>query len=162
VKIPARAPPMKHAQRTQVPRRPQVSIRGLACEVGALGVQPGRSTESLDGARTVGFSHARGSMQSGDAPSSADIRSTCLADSSDSRRNDACRPLARIAVEADVGNRFDQPVTRHAKRRCADCDLPCDVLDWHHLQHGEVLGPRQTRRQRPIKAGLAGVRAPRS
>src|SRR5665811_2302908 len=39
-------------------------------EVGALGVQPGRSTASLDGARTVDYSHARDSMQVGDVPSS--------------------------------------------------------------------------------------------
>jgi hypothetical protein len=36
-------------------------LGGLACEVGALGVQPGRSTESLSGARAVDYSHARGS-----------------------------------------------------------------------------------------------------
>ena len=70
MKIPARAPLMKQAQRTQVSPGPQLPLRGLAYEVGALGAQPGRSTESLDGARTVDYSHARGSMQSGDAPSS--------------------------------------------------------------------------------------------
>jgi hypothetical protein len=46
-------------------------LRGLACEVCALGVQPGRSTESLAGARTVDYSQTRVSMQSGDAPSSS-------------------------------------------------------------------------------------------
>ena len=71
MKIPAPAPFMKHAQRTQVSSGPQASLRGLACEVGALGVQPERSTESLVSATTVDYSHVRDSMQSGDAPSSA-------------------------------------------------------------------------------------------
>jgi hypothetical protein len=71
VKIPARAPLMKQAQRTQVSPGPQVPLRGLAYEVGALGAQPGRPTESLDGTRTVDYSRARVSMQAGDAPSSA-------------------------------------------------------------------------------------------
>ena len=71
MKIPARAPLMKQAQRTQVSPGPQVPLRGLAYEVGALGAQPGRPTESLDGTRTVDYSRARVSMQAGDAPSSA-------------------------------------------------------------------------------------------
>ena len=57
MKMPARAL-MEQAQRTQVSPGPQVPLRGLAYEVGALGAQPGRSTESLDGARTVDYSHA--------------------------------------------------------------------------------------------------------
>jgi len=57
--------------RTPYEARPGDLCLGLAREVGALGVQPGRSTESLAGARTVDYSHARGSVQSGDAPSSA-------------------------------------------------------------------------------------------
>jgi hypothetical protein len=57
---------MTHAQGTWVP--PAGIVRGLAYQVGALGVQPGRSTGSLAGARTADYSHARGSMQSGDAP----------------------------------------------------------------------------------------------
>jgi len=48
--------------------RPQVSLLGLSCEAGALGVQSGRSTGSLAGAATVDYSPARGSMQPGDAP----------------------------------------------------------------------------------------------
>ena len=55
VKMPARAL-MEQAQRTQVSPGPQVPLRGLAYEVGALGAQPGRSTESLDGATTVDYS----------------------------------------------------------------------------------------------------------
>jgi hypothetical protein len=51
--------------------RPGDLCPGLGREVGALGVQPGRSTESLAGARTVDYAHSRGSVQSGDAPSSA-------------------------------------------------------------------------------------------
>jgi hypothetical protein len=47
VKIPARAPLTKQAQRTRVSPCPQVPRRGLAYEVGALGTQPGRSTASL-------------------------------------------------------------------------------------------------------------------
>jgi len=44
------APLMKQAQRTQVVLPgPQLPLRVLAYDVGALGVQPGRSTESLDG-----------------------------------------------------------------------------------------------------------------
>jgi hypothetical protein len=39
VEIPARGPLMKHAQGTWV--SPAGILRGLACEVGALGVQPG-------------------------------------------------------------------------------------------------------------------------
>jgi len=74
VEIPAPAPLTKQAQRTQVSPGPQVPLRGLAYEVGALGAQPGRSTDSLDGARTVDYSHARGSMQSVDAPSSMSER----------------------------------------------------------------------------------------
>jgi hypothetical protein len=70
VKIPARAPLTKQAQRTRVSPGPQVPLRGLAHEVGALGTQPGRSTASLADARTVDYSHARDSMQSVDAPSS--------------------------------------------------------------------------------------------
>jgi hypothetical protein len=70
VEIPARGRRiLKHAQGHG--SRPQVPLRGLACEVGALGVQPGRSTGSLAGARTVDCSNARSSMQSGDAPSSS-------------------------------------------------------------------------------------------
>ena len=50
MKIPAPAPLMKQAQRTQVVSPgPQVPLRVLAYDVGALGVQSGRSTESLDG-----------------------------------------------------------------------------------------------------------------
>jgi len=45
VKIPAPAPLTKQAQRTRVSPGPQVLLRGLAYEVGALGVPPGRSTE---------------------------------------------------------------------------------------------------------------------
>ena len=71
MKIPARAPLTKQAQRTQVSPGPQIPQRGLAREVGALGAQPGRSTESLDGTRTVDYSRSRDSMQSGDAPSSS-------------------------------------------------------------------------------------------
>jgi hypothetical protein len=41
VKIPAPAPLMKHTQRTHVSPRPQVSLRVLVCEVGALGVHRG-------------------------------------------------------------------------------------------------------------------------
>jgi hypothetical protein len=74
VKIPARAPLTKQAQRTRVSPGPQVPLRGLAYEVGALGTQPGRSTASLADARTVGYSHARDSMQSVDAPSSMSER----------------------------------------------------------------------------------------
>jgi hypothetical protein len=74
VMIPARAPLTKQAQRTRVSPGPQVPLRGLAHEVGALGTQPGRSTESLAGARTVDYSPARDSMQSGDAPSSMSER----------------------------------------------------------------------------------------
>jgi hypothetical protein len=70
VKISARAL-AKQVQRTQVSPGPQVPLRGLAYEVGALGVQPGRSTESLADARATDYSQARGAMQSGDAPSSA-------------------------------------------------------------------------------------------
>ena len=70
MKIPAPAPLMKHPQRTQVSSGTQISLRRLACEVGALGVQPGTSTESLVSARTVDYSRGRGSMQSGAAPSS--------------------------------------------------------------------------------------------
>jgi hypothetical protein len=44
VKIPARAPLTKQAQRTRVsPGGPQVLLHGLAYEVGALGTQPGGS-----------------------------------------------------------------------------------------------------------------------
>jgi len=57
--------------RTPYEARPGDLCLGLAREVGALGVQPGRSTESLAGARTVDYSHARGSVQSGDALSMA-------------------------------------------------------------------------------------------
>jgi hypothetical protein len=71
VKIPAPAPLTKQAQRTQVSPGPQLPLRGLAYEVGAHGMQPGRSTESLMSATTVDYSHVRDSMQSGDAPSSA-------------------------------------------------------------------------------------------
>jgi len=60
---------MKHAQGTWV--SPAGIPTRLACEVGALGVQPRRSNGSLAGARTVDCSPARGSMRSGDAPSSA-------------------------------------------------------------------------------------------
>ena len=74
VKIPARAPLTKQAQRTRVSPGPQVPLRGLAHEVGALGTQPGRSTESLADARTVDYSPARDSMQSVDAPSSMSER----------------------------------------------------------------------------------------
>jgi hypothetical protein len=45
VKIPAHAPLTKQAQRTQVSPGSQLPLRGLACEVGALGVQPRRSAE---------------------------------------------------------------------------------------------------------------------
>jgi len=69
VKIPA--PLTKQAQRTRVSPGPQVLLRGLAYEVGALGVPPGRSTESLVSATMVDYSHVRDSMQSGYAPSSA-------------------------------------------------------------------------------------------
>ena len=75
MKIPALAPLTKQAHRTQVAPGPQVyppaPASELAYEVGALGAHPGRSTESLDAARTVDYSHKRGPMQSGDAPSSA-------------------------------------------------------------------------------------------
>ena len=74
MKIPAAAPLTKQAQRTQVSPGPQIPQRGLAREVGALGAQPRRSTESLAGARTVDYSPARDSMQSGDAPSSMSER----------------------------------------------------------------------------------------
>jgi hypothetical protein len=36
---------------------PPGSLGGLACEVGALGVQPGRFTESLAGATTADYAH---------------------------------------------------------------------------------------------------------
>jgi len=51
VKIPAPgAPLMKQTQRTQVVSPgPQVPLRVLAYDLGALGVQSGRSTASLDG-----------------------------------------------------------------------------------------------------------------
>ena len=74
MKIPARAPLTKQAQRTRVSPGPQVPLRGLAHEVGALGTQPGRSTASLADARTVDYSRARDSMQSVDAPSSMSER----------------------------------------------------------------------------------------
>jgi hypothetical protein len=74
VKIPARAPLTKQAQRTRVSPGPQVPQRGLAHEVGALGTQPGRATASLADARTVDYSPARDSMQSVDAPSSMSER----------------------------------------------------------------------------------------
>jgi hypothetical protein len=74
VKIPARAPLAKQAQRTRVSPVPQVPLRGLAYEVGALSTQPGRSTASLADARTVHYSEARDSMQSADAPSSMSER----------------------------------------------------------------------------------------
>jgi hypothetical protein len=74
VKIPARAPLTKQKQRTRVSPGPQVPLRGLAHEVGALGTQPGSSTASLADARTVGYSHTRDSMQSVDAPPSMSER----------------------------------------------------------------------------------------
>src|ERR1035437_8131015 len=74
VKIPARAPLTKQAQATRVSPGPQVPLRGLAYEVGALGTQPGRANAALAEARTVDYSRARGSMQSVDAPSSMSER----------------------------------------------------------------------------------------
>jgi hypothetical protein len=59
VKIPARAPLTKQAQRTQVSPGPQLPLRELAYELGAIGVQPARSTESLMSATTVNYSHMR-------------------------------------------------------------------------------------------------------
>lgn len=74
MKIPARAPLTKQAQRTRVSPGPQVPLRGLTYEVGALGTQPGRFTASRVDARTVDYSRARDSMQSLDAPSSMSER----------------------------------------------------------------------------------------
>ena len=66
MKIPAPGTPLtKQAQETQVS---QLRLRGLAYGVGALGVQPGRSTESLVSATTVDYSHVRDPMQSADPP----------------------------------------------------------------------------------------------
>jgi hypothetical protein len=74
VEIPARTPYEARRALDRGPRsRParRYHYAGFGCEVGALGVQPGRSTASLDGARTVDYSEARDSMQAGDVPSSA-------------------------------------------------------------------------------------------
>ena len=56
VKIPAPAL-TKQAHRTPVSPGPQLPLRGLAYGFGALGAQPGRSTEPLLSATTVDYSH---------------------------------------------------------------------------------------------------------
>jgi hypothetical protein len=89
VKIPARAPLAKQAHWTRLSPGPQVPLRGLAYEVGALGAQRGRSTASLADARTVDYSYPRDSMQSVDAPSSMSERFVTDGHLSLCGRNDA-------------------------------------------------------------------------
>ena len=89
MKIPARAPLTKQAQATRVSPGPQVPLRGLAYEVGALGTQPGRSTASPADARTVDYSRVRDSIQSVDAPPSMSERFVTDGHLRLSGRNDA-------------------------------------------------------------------------
>ena len=112
MKIPARAPLTKQAQRTRVSPGPHVPLRGLAHEVGALGTQPGRSTASLADARTVGYSPARDSRQSVDAPSSMSERFVTDGHLRPSGRNDA-RCTGRYVIR---------------RTRAARCHQACAVV----------------------------------
>ena len=149
--IPAHAPPMKQAQRTQVSPGPQVHLRGLAYEVGALGVQPGRSTEALDDARTVDYSCARGSMQSGDAPSSA-TSEQFVGDSHlrHSGRNDARCTGATYSSHSRtaLSSMSESPIGERERQR-------------DRSGHGRRGGIRELARSRFPKGLMATPRSPR-
>ena len=121
MKIPARAPLTKQAQRTRVSPGPQVPLRGLAYEVGALGTQPGRSTASLADARTVDYSRTRDSMQSVDAPSGMSERFVTDGHLRLSGRCDAC---------PTVGDRRRYDASRCQIRTSQACRSPIRWLRW--------------------------------
>ena len=172
MKIPARAPPTKQAQRPRVSPGPQVPLRGLAYEVGALGTQPGRSPphcmaqerltihtyETLCSLETRPRRH-RTSVSSGTGSLRPSGRCDACPKVGDRRRNDAAVPIAG-GCERCAGRRASGPPW------CVSC-LREDALDAFRKERGrsgcsgerlEVFPALCTERRRgeavPVSEGL--------